>query len=271
MKHKHALILLGITLPICIFLRTIQMCFTVDYKTGFIKQQYSAIGVAITVIICAAVASVGLLTATVDGAAQNKKSLQPVVAIASMLNGGMFVYEVVAGLTQQTDSAWYDTLLVICAFAAAVVFVAYGFRNVYEYQMPPIILTLPVVYYIVKLISVFVSTSALSLTTENVFLIFTSSIILWFMFELACFENEIGDTQKGPKKLFASGLAAIVMCFVTSVPKFIFAAVNSVELTSGDISAALLNVSTAIFILAYIVCNFSENSERKKPQSKHSA
>lgn len=271
MKHRHALMLMGITLPICILLRTIQMCFTVDYKTGFIKQQYSAIGVAITVIICAAAASIGLLTATIDDVKQNKKSLQPILAVASALTSGMFVYEVVASLSKQSGGAWYDMLLVVFAFTSAVAFMAYGFRNIYEYNMPSLILVVPVVYYVVKLISVFVSTSALSLTTENVFLIFTSSVSLWFMFELACFENDIGDTDKKPKKLFASGLAAVVMCSVTSISKFIFTAVSDVRLSNGDISSALLNVSIAIFILAYIICNFGENLEHKKTQSKHSA
>lgn len=271
MKHRHALMLFGITLPICVLLRTIQMIFTIDSKTGFIKQQYSAVGITITVVICAAVASIGLLTATIDGKKQNQKQVRPVIAIASALTSGMFVYQTVAGLTQQRGGAWYDMLLVLLAFASAVVFLAYGFKNIYDYKMPPIMLIVPVLYYIVKLISVFVSTSALSLVTENVFLIFTCSVLLWFMFEFACFENEIGDSNKRPKRLFASGLAAVLLCAVTSLPKFIFAAVSDARLSGGDIAAALLNVSIGIFVFVYIVCNFGEKFYYKKSVSKHSA
>lgn len=271
MKHKHAVMLLGITLPICILLRTLQMCFIIDDKTGFVKQQYSAIGLAITIIICAATAAVGLFAATLEGTKHNKQELRPAIAIASVLAGGMFVYETVAVASQQTSGAWYDVLLTFLAFASAIVFVAYGLKNIYSYKMPTIILVVPVLYYIVRLISVFVSTSSLALVTENVFLIFTSSILLWFMFEFACFENNIGDSEKRPKKLFASGLAVVVLCGTTSISKFIYAMVSDVQLSGEDIAAASLNVAVGLFVLVYIVCNFGTNLDRKKDTSKHSA
>ena len=271
MKQKHALMLLGITLPICILLRTLQMCFVIDEKTGFVKQQYSAIGLAITIVICVATAAVGLFAATLEGTKHNKRELRPPVAIASALAGGMFIYETVAVASRQTNGAWYDILLTSLAFASAIVFVAYGLKNIYSYKMPPMILVVPVLYYIVRLISVFVSTSSLALVTENVFLIFTSGILLWFMFEFACFENDIGDIAKRPKKLFASGVAVVVLCGTTSISKFIYAMVNDVQLSSEDIAAASLNVAAGIFVLVYIVYNFGENLERKKDTSKHSA
>ena len=271
MKHRHAIMLLGVALPICVLLRTIQMCFTIDSTTGFIKQQYSAISVIISVIICASVASVGLLAATIYDTKQNEVVPQPAVAIAGALTGGMFIYQTVVGLSHLSGGAWYDVMLVFLTLVSAFVFVAYGLKNIYEYNMPYIMLIAPVVYYVVKLISVFVSTSELSLVTENIFLIFTNSVLLWFMFEFASFENEIGDTNKKPKRLFASGLAAVILCAVTSLPKFIFATVSKTQLSGGNIASALLNAAVGIFILAYIVCNFSERVERKKSTSKHSA
>ncbi|MBQ2273904.1 MAG: hypothetical protein II334_00345, partial [Clostridia bacterium] len=163
MKHRHALILLSIALPICVLLRTIQMFFTIDAATGFVKQQYSAISVIITVIICAAAASVGLLAATIDNTKQNEAEQKPLVALAGVFAGGMFVYQTVAGFTQLFGGAWYNILLIFLTLCSAFVFAAYGVRNIYEYEMPKIMLIVPVLYYILKLISVFVSTSELSL------------------------------------------------------------------------------------------------------------
>ena len=275
MRHRHAIMLFSIALPICVLLRTIQMCFTIDSTTGFIKQQYSAIGVIISVIICATTAAVGLLAATIENTKQNKAAQRPAVAIAAALAGGMFFYQTVAqtqsGLLLSFNGAWYDVLLIFLALVSAFVFVAYGLKNIYEYQMPNILLVAPVVYYIVRLISIFVSTSALARVTENVFLIFTNSVLLWFMFEFASFENEIGDTDKKPKRLFASGLAAVILCAVTSLSKIIFAMVSRVKLSNGDIASALLNAAIGVFILVYIICNFGEENGREKPSSKHSA
>lgn len=270
MKHRHSLMLLSVALPICVLLRAIQMYFTIDGATGFIKQQYSIISVIITVIICAAVASVGLLATTLEDVKQNTFKQCPAVAIASALAGGMFIYQTVAGLSA-ISGAWYDTLLVFLTLVSAFVLVAYGLKNIYEYRFPSLILVIPVVYYVVKLISVFVSTSALALVTENVFLIFTNSVLLWFMFEFASFENEIGDTAKKPKRLFASGLAAVILCAVASLPKLILSILGKIQLSSGDVSAALGAAAIGIFILVYIVCNFIDKSENTKSVGKHSA
>lgn len=269
MRHRHALVLLAITAPICVVLRVIQMCFIIDEKTGFANQTYSTINFGIMIIICASALAMALLAINVEGTKQVKKELHPSMAVSSALAGGMFLYQTVSAFSGQA-TAWYDILLVALALASTFVFLAYGLKNIYDYDMPAIILIAPVLYYIVRLISVFVSTSELALVTENVFLIFTSSVLLWFMYELAPFENGIGATEKAPKKLFASGMAAIILCAVTSIPKFIFAAISNAELSVGDVSSALLNAAMGIFVLVYIVCNFIQKPEKKTHQSKHS-
>lgn len=270
MKHRHTLMLSFVALPICVLLRAIQMYFTIDDTTGFVKQQYSAISMTITVIICAAVASVGLLAATIDGTKQNENNLRPTVAITSVLTGGMFVYQTVTG-TSALGGAWYNFLLVVLALASALVFLTFGLKNIYDYKMPLLMLTIPVAFYIVKLISVFVSTSELSLVTENIFIIFTNIVLLWFVFEFASFENGMGDAEKQAKGLFASGLAAIILCAVASIPKLALASLGKMRMPADDISEALLNLAMGIFILAYIVSNFKNKSNITKSVGKHSA
>lgn len=269
MKNRHTLILWCVATPICVMLRAIQLIFTIDGTTGFIKQQYTAISILITVIVCAAVASMSMLAASVDEIKERPDGKHPSVSIACVLTGGMFIYQTVAGVALL--NAWYDILLVLLTLMSVFVFVAYGLRNVYDYKMPAIMLVIPVLYYVVKLISVFVSTSALALVTENIFLIFTNSVLLWFMYEFASFENRIGDVAKKPKRLFASGLAAAMLCAVTAIPKLVLLLSGKIEISSGDVSAALLNISVGIFIIAYIVSKFYNKEECKKSAPKHLA
>ena len=61
MRYRYTMNLFYIALPICLLLRTIQLIFTIDETTGFIKQQYSSISTVVMIVICAAVAAVGLL------------------------------------------------------------------------------------------------------------------------------------------------------------------------------------------------------------------
>ncbi len=269
MKNRHTLILLCVLTPVCVMFRAIQLVFTIDGATGFIKQQYTAISVLMTVIVCAAIASVAMLATSVDEIKEKPYGKHPAVAITCVLAGGMFIYQTVAGMS--VINAWYDVLLVLLTLVSVFVFVAYGLKNVYDYNLPDIMLIVPVLYYVVKLISVFVSTSALSLVTENIFLIFTNSVLLWFMYEFASFENQIGDVAKKPKRLFASGLAAVMLCAVTAIPRLVLMITGKMEITSGDVSAALLNISIGLFIIAYIVSNFYNKDEIKKSTPKHLA
>lgn len=272
MKYRHTMMLLTLSLPICVMLRAIQLIFTIDNATGFIKQQYTEICMLITFVVCAAVVAICLLAATTDDVKRNPTRLRPALAVVGVLTGGMFVFETVSGFSTLNIGAWHDVLVVILNLASAITFIAYGLRNVFEYKFPSVMLVLPVVYYIVKLINLFVSTSALALVTENVFLLFANSALLWFMFEFASYENGIGDSAKKEKRLFACGIAAVMMCAVTAAPKMILLLSQKGEVLRGDISSALLMISIALFVLVYIVYNFGpKGDEPQKVVSKHSA
>ena len=50
MKYRHAMIVLSAALPVCVVLRALQLIFTIDSSTGFIKQSYNTVAIAITVM-----------------------------------------------------------------------------------------------------------------------------------------------------------------------------------------------------------------------------
>ena len=277
MKYRHAMILLATSLPLCVVLRIIQVYFTIDNATGFIKQQYSTMGLLISVIVCAGIAAVALLTAITDIKCKESECPQLAICVSSLLVGGMLIYKAVTNISEvlkfgawQT-TAWYDFALFVLMLLSAVVFFAYGLKNISDFKMPSMILSIPVFCFIVKLISVFVSTSSLALVTENVFMIFTSSAVLWFMFEFSNFENGVGDKDKKIKKIFASGIASVMFCAVTTVPKVFVALILKSGLSNSDISTVLLDISLAIFILSYIICKFGEVQKNAKSPSKHQA
>ena len=270
MKHRHIINLLWIALPICVILKLIQFIFTIDSTTGFIKQQYKDISTLITLVILAAVAAMCVLAYFAEGVSKKQGELRPILAVTGVLTGGMFICETVSGLSSLGN--WYSILLVLLSLLSAFVFVAFGLKNIYPYNFPSLLLAVPVVYYVVKLISLFTSTSELSLVTENIFLLFTNSALLWFLFEFANYENELSDPKKSHKKIFACGITAVMLCVITSLPKLIILITNKSTVLRGDVSASLLMLSQAIFILSYIVGIFhKKDNDPSKPASKHSA
>lgn len=271
MKHRHTIILLCVSTVVCVILRVLQLAFTIDSETGFVKQQYATISLAITIIVCAATASVVFLAAWANETKQKNEVFRPAVAGSSIFTGVMFMYQSIINMTLLGKGVGNGMVFVLLALLCALVFAAYGAREIFEYKMPPIILVIPVVYYIAKLISVFISTAKLALVTENVFTLFTNCVILWFVLEFAKFENQIGEWEKSPKKLFSSGIAVVMMCAVTTLPKIILVMAGKLQATYEDIATSLLNIAIGIFVLVYILCHFGDETKIEKPTYKHSA
>lgn len=268
MRYRHTMTLLGICLPMCLVLRILQLAFTIDTATGFIKQQYSAISLIITLVIFAAAISVGIMGVSTDGIKTQKNDVNPLLSFSSFLTGGIFAYDAVSSLLPEVVTAWYNMALFVFALVSAIVFIAYGIKSIYSYKFPYISLIVPVFYFIVKLISVFVSTSKLALVTENIFLIFANGAILIFMFEFSKIENAIDETPN-IKKLFCFAISASVFCAVYSLPKII---VYGASMSRKDIADALLILAVCVFVLSYVISNFKDELAGKNiREAKHLA
>lgn len=269
MKKRQAMLLLGVSLLICTALRIMQLIFTIDRSTGFIKKPYATISVLITVIVCVVTAAVSLLSFTGD--AVFKKSKENVLLTsASFLMGGAFLARGVIGVLSLQNKGLGDVLLVFLAIVSAVVFVMYGLQSGSEKANAAIIFVVPVIYYVAELISIFVSTSSLALVTENIFIIFSTCASLLFVFMFAGFENEIKEISKAPKKLFATAIAAIMLCALTAFPKTFLALAGEIQLSKFDLSQIILQIAMGVFALAYVICNLDDKFVDKKYISKHS-
>ena len=92
------------------------------------------------------------------------------------------------------------------------------------------------------------------------------------MFEFANLENEFGDATKNHKKIFTCGIMAVILCIVTGLPKLILLFSEQTTTLKADVSASLLMLSQAIFILSYLIGIFYKKADAAtKPTSKHSA
>lgn len=262
MKYRHTMSLFFIALPICVLLRTIQLIFTIDMTTGFIKQHYYELSTVIMFVLCAAVAAVGFISLATDNIKIYKREPNPALAIVSLLTSGMFVYDTVTAPPAVSAGIWYHILLVLLGLASAIVFAAYGLQNIYPYNLPDTMFLIPVFYYVIKLINIFISTSSLALVTENILLIFTNGILLLFMFEFSKFKNNIDENNRFGR-LFATGIVSVMLCIIHVIPKVIIFIKNSVKPSPHDISAMLLITSVAAFIFVFTVSNF-QNSKKVK-------
>lgn len=271
MKQRHTTMLLCVATPVCVILRVIQLLFTIDNKTGFMKPQYSAISILISVIVCASIAAISLLSVVDNQKKQTKEGFNAVLSAVSAIAGLAFFYQAIAEIITFDKNRMIGALLVLLSFAAAGVFIAYGIKDIVSFKIPSVVYAVFPIYYIVKLISLFVTTSAIALITQNVFMIFTNCALLLFMHEVSNFENGIEDMSKRPKKLYAYGIIASMLCAATSLPEFVLVVAKKTQPTCDSIAAIILNIFVGIFAITYILCNFNDNDKIKKTVYKHSA
>lgn len=272
MRYRHAMMLFSAALPLCVLLRTIQLIFTIDDGTGFIKQQYSGISTIMMVVIYVAVATTGAVSFAADGIKAKNEKLKPVMAVISALTGGMFLFDTVTAFSSYESGSWHGMLLMMLGFASAVVFVAYGIKNIYHYNMPSMTLIIPVFYHIIRLINIFVGTSSLALTAENILLLVTNGALMLFMFEFAKFENNIDNSDKKTKKFLGIGMAAAMLCGVSGVPKLVILFFGEKDFAERDLSSALLMVALGAYVITFIICNFSDKEKAEKSRGgKHLA
>ena len=213
----------------------------------------------------------GVMVFSIENVKKSAKDTNPLIAFASVLLGGMFLYESVTTFTLLNTFDIKGLLLVVLGILSTITLVGYGIKNIYPFGFANGMLAIPVLYYVVKLIHLFVNTSALALITENIFLLFANSAILWFVFEFASLENEINISPKKKKTLLAIAIATILFADVAAMPKLILALLQKNEMAKGDISASLLMLAQAFFVFAYIHSNFAKSKDANQEAiGKHS-
>ena len=170
----------------------------------------------------------------------------------------------------QVGSSWYDLVLNVLGIVTALVFMACGAGSIIEIKIPSMIYVVPMFYFMVKMITVYISTSALAIVTENVFFLVTNGALLLFSFEFAKTENKIVELKK-QKKLFAFAVSSAMLCITWALPKLIALGFGVVQYAKRDVSSALLTVALGAFIICFILSGFGDKNEIKRPRSSHLA
>ncbi len=256
MRFKHIMIFFWSALPLCMLLRTLQLIFTVEGRTGFIKQQYSAMGNFMTVVICAAVAAVAACASTVNRGTCTIQNVRPGVAFASFAVAVTTIYEISSSIGV---NSFINTLYVATGFVCAVFFMAYGIKGIYSYKLPAVTFIIPVIHFITKLVCTFINISSIALITENIFIVFTQCAVLIFMLEFAKLANNIGE-GKNYKKLLGSGVAAIMLCAVSSVPPLVAAAIESNLVIHQAVHSIISTGFMGVYIFTVVMSHFGDGS-----------
>ena len=259
MRYKHIMLSLGFSLPVCVLLRTYQLLFMIEGKTGFVGRNYTYLSTAVMIVIFAGIALNAIFGATVHRSPKKMPKVNIALGISSMLLGGAIVYDSIDSVVETPTTSWQDFLLVVMGCICAIWFMAYGAKAVYNYKLPHLTYTIPVIYWAAKFIVVFTGISPLTLITDNVFVLIAYCAVLIFMFEFAKVANNI-DKESTYKKLLSSAIASIMLCVVSSLPRLIATGTGSIESLHDSVSSVFVMLVTGLFILVYTLSHFSNSN-----------
>ena len=220
MKYKKIILFFCIIMPLSILLRTFQLFFTVETKTGFFKSEYETAGFYLLLLIIAVCVSLAVICFTGHRNPEHPPKINPLISFASFFA----VLGVAAGVYDARLSPvampWQIALLTVSGFIAAVYFILYAVSGFINLKLSPLLSVLPSVYFIMKIICSFTAISSLALISDNILILSALCVMLLFFLSFGKLYNGI-DTERNFRKLMASGLVSIVLCFTQSIPHII--------------------------------------------------
>lgn len=259
MKYKKILLFFGVTLPLSVLLRTLEIFFTVETDTGFFKNEYKTVGIYLLVLIIAVAASLAVICFTGHRNPEHPPKTNSFMSAAAILVAFSIGAELYNESYSGTVMVWQLGLLMLTGVAAAVYFILYGVSGFVSFKLPALTSVIPVIYLVMRIICSFTSISSLALISDNVLLLAAYCLLLLFFLSFGKLYCGIG-TENEFRKLMAWGLTATVLCFTQAVPHIIInlATNNGYQHTSNTANFSLLMFG--VFAAAFVFSHFSASN-----------
>ncbi len=258
MNIKQSYLYLIISSAVAVVLRTLMLTFAIDPDSGFIKNEYNLIAVAVF-------AAIGLLAALcfLFGFLPRAKYCDKAphsyfYKFSSVALAAVILYDTVFSRSEYPASAFFKTAELITAILSAIVLISFVITDYMNLEFPIILSVAPVLYWFVRLIIVFTSLSTLASTPDSIFELAALSLILISSLQAAktlCIEQR----PKIHSLNFALFLTTALTCFTTALPRAILTAGENASLLHSNDLPMLSTLVAGIYFLSFAIDCYKEN------------
>ena len=256
MKYKKIIFLFSVFLPVAVLLRLVQLSFTIDYTTGFYLKEFESNGKAMLLVLFALAFTPSVFALFSHRSPEHPPKPNIFLSVSSIAMGISIICELMLETLPDTITAWQVSFLKISGLASAVFFILYGLKLFVKLPLPNITSAIPTVYIIFRIICDFTAISALALISENLILMFAYCSVLVFLLQFAKLHNGL-DSEYNFRKLLASGLAAITLCALQSIPHFVLKTLTGYSFMHTSPTGAVTLFVMGIFIVVFLFSHFS--------------
>ena len=216
-QNKSTPIVIGLIIG-AFLARLFQIFCAVDFKTGFFKPEFNALGIGFTIITILFCGGAALLAHNSLDINENGWAISKLTSVAAGVLSISLFYELFAERFVIQGAAWQIVLMKLMGVLAAGYFLAFALARTLNFKMPEILHTIPAFYMIIRIICSFINISSLSLIAENVFLLASYCCALLFFVSYA--EYYCTDLQE-IRPLYTKSVLAFSLCFTTSFSNII--------------------------------------------------
>lgn len=254
MKHLKVFIFAAFALVSAVAIRTIQLLFLTDSKTGFYKDGMESIGTTLMVILVAIVAIAALLIFLFE------KSRLSAAPSSSILLGCAALFAGIANfaepfLNEVSFSAippFLVGLRIIMILASAAVLCWFGIAILFNTTFYPSLSIVLIVTWVVRLISSFICFTGMSNISENLYdvLMLISTLVFLLLFGKAICGISKSVTNR---KLVAVGIASVIFTAASAIPCLIAYVISGTAFVHVPIDNPITGLFMAFFISVYLV------------------
>jgi hypothetical protein len=259
MKYKKIMLFFSVAAFLSLVLRFIQIEYAIDLTTGFYKAEVLGLGGLITVAILAFAAITAAFSFTTHRRPDHPPKPNIPLSVCSALFAILIIAEMLLEGFPPNTILWQVIFLKIASVMLVLLLTAFAIKKFINISIPTIAYSFFAIYLIFKLIFSFSAISSLALISDNILLIAAYCSALVFAICFAKLYNEM-DTEKGFKKLLASGLVSVIICFAQSIPHIVYNLLNGNSYLHTPLRTSFSVLFLGVFILAFLLSHFSKEN-----------
>lgn len=266
MKFSKIVFFFCFALPVSIISRVLQLIYTTDYPTGFIKRGYENMSLYLTLIIATACIVMAVLALTTRRYPKRAPKPNTVLSITAIFLSLVIFTEVFN--SPVTATQWQSLFLYVSGIAAAAFFLAFAIFGFLKRKFPPTLAIIPVFYLLAKIIDYFTLVSTLAFSMDNIMILFSYCVMLIFMFNLAKLYNKIGNGNTF-KRIMPWGFVAAILCFTIYVSQKITDFLMNNEYQYINDRSGLTFFAFGVFIMIFTFYCFSVRNIGRRDESRN--
>lgn len=254
LKHQRLFVFSAFSLISVVIIRTIQLMFLTDNKTGFFITGLEGIGTALTVLAVLLIVLSGMMIFL-----GKKEKIDP-VPTPSYLVGGTAILAGVAHIIEPllgtegliSVPQILLTLRLLLLPIAGAVFIYFGLSIILEKNPHFGLSVFLVLCLVIRLMTSFIGLTGMSNISENMFdvLMLVSTLIFILFFSKAICGL---SRSTGYRRLIAVGVTAVLFTAASSLPTIIVSVIMGVNLSHTPIDSPITGIFTALFIACYLI------------------